>query len=212
MSVSTSPAVGNEMFVHNMRALWRHDPALALRIDAVADDERIPLEPTRSGAWTAKMSAPDGQTAYLHSRYDPHAEAERFVGSVSLEDKFCFVVSGMGLGYHILALFERLRGDAMIVCTEPSVPLIATALTCVDLADVIASNRFVILTDTDKTRLHERLKPVNALIMLGAQFVHHPPSMRVAQGEQGAITNVLAEFVAYARMSLATLMTNSRIT
>lgn len=212
MSISTSPAVGNEMFVHNMRALWRHDPWLALRVDAVGDDDRVALEPTRSGAWTAKMTTPAGQASYLHSRYDPHTEAERFVGSVSLEEKFCFVVSGMGLGYHILALFDRLRGDAIIVCTEPSIPLIATALSCVDLAEVIASGRFVILTDADKTRLHERLRSFNALIMLGAQFVHHPPSMRVAQGEQSAIAGVLAEFVAYARMSLATLMANSRIT
>ena len=77
MSISAGPSVGNEMFLHNMRALWRHDPALALRVDAVPDEQRISIEPARSGAWTAKMPTPDGQATYLHSRYDPHAEGHR---------------------------------------------------------------------------------------------------------------------------------------
>ena len=54
MSDTVAPAIGNELFVHNMRLLWRLDSDLALRIDAVADDERFELEPTRSGAWTAR--------------------------------------------------------------------------------------------------------------------------------------------------------------
>ncbi|MGB2987342.1 MAG: 6-hydroxymethylpterin diphosphokinase MptE-like protein [Phycisphaerae bacterium] len=212
MSDAAAPAVGNERFLHNMRALWRHDAELALRVDAVHDDERVSLEATRSGAWTAKMPTSEGSMVYLHSRYDPVAEAERFAASIPLEDKFCFVVSGLGLGYHVRALFERLRGDAFIICSEPSIQLIATALTCVDLAELIESKRLVILTDSSKTRLHERLKAYNTLMMLGAQFVRHPPSMRVAEKAHRAVTEAIAEFVTYTRMTLVTLVSNSRIT
>ncbi len=200
------------MFLHNMRALWRHDPKLALRIDAIGDEERIPLTPTRSGAWTAKVATPEGQTVYLHSRYDPEAEAQRFAASVEIEDKFCFVVSGIGLGYHVLALFERLRGDAFILAAEPSLPLISTALTCVDFTDLITSERFIILTDDDKAHLHERIKPHETLIMLGAQFVRHGPSIRIAEEGHAAITKVIAEFVTFERMTLLTLLQNARIT
>lgn len=206
------PAVGNEMFLHNMRALWRCDPQLALRVDAVHDTERLPLEQTRSGAWTAKGAALDGSTVYLHSRYDPVAEARRFAASVPIEDKFCFVVAGLGLGYHVKALVERLRGDAFILCAEPSIQLIATALSCIDLSDVIASSRLLILTDDDKTRLHGRLKDHSALMMLGAEFVRHQPSMRIAEKEHTRIITAIAEFVTFTRMSLLTLISNSRIT
>ena len=206
------PAAGNELFLHNMRALWRWDPVLAMRVDAVRDDQRIPVERTRSGAWTGRMVAPDGQAVYLHSRYDPSAEAKRFAASVNVEDKFCFVISGLGLGYPVLALSKRIKGDAVILCSEPSLELIATALTCVDLTELIGSRRFILLTDDDKARLHERLGPYNALIMLGAQFAHHPPSMRVAESSHKAINRVIAEFVTYTRMTLTTLVANSRIT
>jgi hypothetical protein len=158
------------------------------------------------------MSTPDGGDIYLHSRYDPVAEAERFAASIPLEDKFCFVVCGLGLGYHVRALFKRLRGDAFILCTEPSVRLIATALASVDLAEVIASKRFLILTDDNKTRLHERLKDRSTVMMLGAQIVRHPPSMRIAEAAHKAIAEVITEFVTYTRMTLITLVYNSRIT
>ena len=200
------------MFLHNMRALWRRDPAVALRVDAVHDEERLPLEPTRTGAWTVRVATPDGQATYLHSRYDPVAEAERFIASVPIEDKFCFVLSGSGLGYPVQALSNRLRGDAFIICIEPSIRLLATALSCVDLFDVIASGRLILLFDDDKTRLHERLKDFGTLMMLGAQFIRHAPSMRVAEEEYAAISTVIAEFVTYTRMSLLTLVSKSRIT
>ena len=145
------PAVAGELFIRNMRPLWRCDPQLALRVDAVCDNDRLPLEPTRSGHWTAQATTPQNAMCYLHSRYEPIREAERMADGVEIEDKYCFVISGMGLGYHVRALAERLRGEAFIIRSEPSVALIATAFTCVDLSDAIASGRLVILTDDDKT-------------------------------------------------------------
>jgi hypothetical protein len=212
MSIAATSAVGNELFVHNMRPLWRFDPELALRVDAVHDAERLPLEPARSGTWTTKASLPGGLSTYLHSRHDPVAEAEHWANAVPIEEKYCFVVSGLGLGYHVRALFERLRGDAFIVCVEPSLPLISTALSCTDLSEVLGSKRFVLLTDDDKTRLHARLQPYSTLMMLGAQFVRHVPSARLAEQAHAAITHVITEFVTFTRMSLMTLVGNSRIT
>ena len=97
-ATSTTMSAGNELFVHNMRMLWRRDPELAARVDAVCDDERLPLEPTRSGAHTVRMATPGGPAVYLHSKYDPHSEAERLADTLEVEDRYCFVVSGLGWG------------------------------------------------------------------------------------------------------------------
>ena len=207
-----TPTVGNELFVSNMRPLWRVDPTLALRIDAVTDEARFPIEPTKSGAWTVRATASDGKPLYLHSRYDPVSEAKRRAATVEIEGNFGFVVSGMGLGYHIVALCERLLGDAIVVICEPSVEMIATALTCVDFAELIESRRVVFLTDANKTRLHQVLQPFGTLIMLGTQFLRHEPSLRMAAADHAAIGNAIAEFVTYTRMTLMTLVSNSKIT
>jgi len=207
-----APPAGSELFVHNLRALWRHDAELALRVDAVADEDRVPVERTRSGAWTARVTGTTGTSVYLHSRHDPEAEARQWAAAIDVDDTFCFVVSGLGLGYHVRALFDRLHGEAFLICCEPSIPLIATALGCVDLAGVLGSKRFILLTDDDKARLHVQLNPHGTLMMLGTQFLRHAPSMRVAERDHASISRAVTEFVTYVRMSLLTLMGNSRIT
>jgi len=204
--------MGNEMFLHNMAALWRADPVLAMKVDAVDDEDRPRLEPARSGAWTVRAQASDGSPVYLHSRYDPQAEAEKLADAVKIEEKYCFVVSGFGLGYHLRALADRLRGDAFMLCTESSVKLIAAALTCVDLADLIRTGRLIILFSDDKARLHELVRTRNTLMMLGLQFVRHEPSIRVNPDFHARMSNLITEFATYTRMSLLTLVANSKIT
>lgn len=207
MTTTTRESAPPGVFLANLRALWAAEARLAAAVDAVDDEERLPLERTRSGEWTARAAS-----GYLHSRVDPTAEARRFAESIPLEDKFCIVVAGFGLGYHLRAIHERLRGDAFIICTEPSMSTIATALACVDLSDLIASGKLVVLTSPDKARLHELLAPLNTLMMLGAQFVRHAPSARSNDAAHTEINDGITDFISYTRMTLTTLVSNSRIT
>ncbi len=209
---SNASAAHQDLFLKNMRALWHRDSELALRVDAVDDDRRFPLQKAKTGGLTTKRQNAKGESTYLHSRYDPVKEARRIAEGVEIENTFCFVVLGMGLGYHVRALADRLRGDAFIVVAETSIELIATALTCVDLAEMITSNRLIFLTSPEKNRLHNRLQNHNTLMMMGAKFVQHPPSMGVAGEELNLITSAITEFVTFTRMSLMTLVGNSKLT
>ena len=204
---AADPAV----FVRNMAALYRRDPRLAQRIDEVEGGERWPLIRARSGAATVAVEGAGG-SVLLHSRYDPESEAERLIESVSLADRYCFVVLGFGLGYHVRALFDRLKGDAFIVVFEPSLRLLATALSWLDLSEVIDSGRLIVFDRIEKSELHEKLKTFNTLMMLGAQFVPHPPSMRVEAEFHGRARAAITEFVAYSRMTLLTLVGNAQVT
>lgn len=201
-----------DIFLANMGALWRRDPLLAMRVDAVDDRDRLTLEPTRSGAWTARLKGISGKTTYLHSRYDPQADAEQLVESAELDEKYCFIAVGMGLGYHVEMLCDRLKGDAFVICVEPSMVVLATALTCVDLSDPIARGRVIFIVDTDKARLHQMLGPVSSLFMLGTQFLRHPPSAQVEGDALNELCRMITEFATFQRMSLVTLMGNSKIT
>jgi hypothetical protein len=205
-------AADNELFCKNMAALWRVDPDLAVRIDEISDESRLPVEPTRSGHWTVAVPTATGTRAYLHSRYDPVSEAQKLAAAVETKGKFCFVISGFGLGYHVRALHERLHGDVVLIVTEPSLELLSTALATVDLSETLASNRVVILTDADKSRLHARLNAYNVLMMMGIQFVPHPASERAAKAFHVDLRKVITDFVAYTRTTLVTLVQNAQIT
>lgn len=201
-----------DIFLTNMRALWRRDPALALQLDAIDDDRRTPIERTKSGAWTARVRSEDGQSAYLHSRHDPVRDAKRLAESVDLSGKHCLVVSGFGLGYHVREMFARMKGQGVVICAEPDVSTLAAAMSCEDYSEWLLADRLLFLTSGDKSRLHERLQPHNMVMMLGTGFVEHPPSMRTARRAHGEITASIAEFVTFTRMNLMTLVANSKVT
>ncbi len=208
-SASARPPAG--LFVRNMSALWRKDPKLAQRVDDVPDGDRFEIITARSGDPTCRMRSEAGSTL-LHSKYNPAAEAEKLIDTIPLEDKFCYIVCGLGLGYHVRELYERLCSGCVIIVCEPSLPLLSTAFAHVDLSDMIESGRLVLLDRLDKAEVHDKLRPHNTLMMLGAQIVVHPPSDRIAGGFHSKARTVVTDYVAYSRMTLLTLVGNSQVT
>jgi hypothetical protein len=206
-----APHVCDAVYARNMSVLWRKDAALAHRIDQVSDSDRPVLVTARSGHPTTRVDTPTGQT-FLHSKYDPVSEAKKLIDATLLDDKFCFVVFGFGLGYHIVELFDRLKGDAVIVVIEPSLPILSAAMSAVDLTTQLASDRLVLLDRLDKSDIHERLRPHATMMMLGAQFVAHPASGQVAADFHTQARKTIIDYIAYARMTLLTLVGNSQIT
>jgi len=211
-SNTDTQAVDAACYLRNLALLWRYDAELATAIDAIADAARFNPERTRSDDWTVALPASDGRPAQLHSRYNPRAEAEKLVDGVETDDCYCFFVHGLGLGYHITALRERIADDAVIVVIEPNLALIATALAHVDLTAALDGGRLIFITSDEKSALHARLQPHTALMMLGARFVSHPPSQRVAGEFHGRVRALLTEFVAFSRTSVITLVHNAQIT
>ncbi len=140
-------------YLRNMALLWRHDPQLAMLVDAVPDSARPPVEKTRSGEWTVAITSQAGRRTYLHSRYDPKKEAGQIVDNAVTDDQYCFVVGGFGLGHHIVALEEAITSDAIVVVAEPDIALLAAALASVDLTKVLGDGRLIVLHSTDKVRL-----------------------------------------------------------
>lgn len=203
----------DDLFCRNLAALYRVDPRLAHRIDNARDDGTVTVEPARRGGATASVQVAGSQRPMaLHSRIDPAAEAQRFAEAVEIGASFCYVVSGFGLGYHLLALRERLKGDAFLLVTEPDLAVLKAAMETVDLAELFARDRCIILTGEDKGELQTRLEPHNTLMMMGAQFVSHPASERLNKEFHARLRKLLADHMTFCRMSLMTLVANSRNT
>jgi len=200
-------------YARNMAALFRADPRLAQRLDELEPDGSVLLEPGRHGGVTAAVRTPGaGRPIQVHSRVDPEAEAGRFAESVEVGTNLCFVVHGFGLGYHVRALYRRLKGEEILVVAEPDLQLLKAAMETVDLAEVFADRRCVILTSEDRGDIQTRLEPYGTQMMLGTRFVSHPPSERLNGPFHAGIRRMLAEHMTANRMALVTLVANSRIT
>lgn len=208
----TAISTENPVLQKNLLALALTDPALMKQLACVPAEDRLTLINTRSGHMTATFDCSDGGRCTLASKYDPPAEANRLVDSIQLEGAYCFVVGGMGLGFHVKALCDRLQGDYLVIVSESSLNILATALEVVDLSEPLACGRIMFLTDANKTNLHNRLAPHNTLVMLGARFVSHGPSDRLAGSFHQQIRAMITDYVSFSKTSMITLVSNARVT
>ncbi len=211
-AVISISSISDQLYCKNMAALFRVDARLAQRVDEYIDDGSVVVEASKRGAATVSVRVADDKQIYLHSRVDPEDEAKRLAEGVDVGEDFCYIVGGFGLGHHVKALRARLKGEAFLIVTEPNLLLLRAAMETVDLADIFANDRCIILTTADKGEVQSRLEPHNTLMMMGAQFVSHPASDRVAGEFQAAMRKLIADHMTFCRMSLVTLVANSRIT
>lgn len=199
--------------LRNLAALWAADPRLAADLEALHPTPAYAVEPSRTGPPTLALTPPGAaRPIYLHSRHQPLDEARRLIDAAAVADKFAFYVHGLGLGYHVEALFERASDEALLFIFEPDLRLIWTALDQRDLTRLIESRRVVFITRADKADLFVRLIPHAALISVGAESILHPPSLQVSAEFHRQVQTWLGEFASFSRTSLNTLVLNSRRT
>ncbi|MBN1436432.1 MAG: DUF115 domain-containing protein [Sedimentisphaerales bacterium] len=208
-------------YVANMRALWRCAPKLAIAIDQIDPLDLIECKPTRSNHLTCQLPNAAGQDVYLHSRYDPIKEAQKWVQGV--EDlarqqeaqnpnrvPMCYFVDGFGLGYHIQQLFQSLAGEAFIVVSEPNLPLLRTALQHCDYSEMLDSERLIIITQADRNEIFNKLQDKSTAMMMGIVFTK--TLVKVNENFHTQIHTLVAEYASFLRAHTISLLHNSIIT
>jgi hypothetical protein len=193
--------------VGNLAALWDTEPALAREIEAALEGAGHRVEQSKSGLATVCVEA-GGKNIYLHSRYQPVAEAQRLIESVSTEQKTAFYLLGLGLGYHLEVLFERASEEAIFCIFEPDVRVIRAALESRDLTKLITSRRLLWFWELDKPGLFRRLTPHTALVSVGTETIVHPPSVQVNEAFHNQVKVWLGEYASFCRTNMNTLLLN----
>lgn len=212
MTASATDTGLNQIYLDNMRALWRNDPRLAHKIDELDIDASLEVQPSKSGPPTASVLTKDGRKLFLHSRYDPQREAREFCEGLGKDEVYAVIVSGLGLGYHVKALIEAFGNEIVIVVSEPDLVTIKTALEHTDLTAALRSGRTEILTTLDKDLLHTRLERHSAMLMLGTVFAVPPVARDVNAEFHNACRDQVMDYAAFARMTLLTLVRNAGLT
>lgn len=196
----------------NLAALWALDAKLAERIESLHPLDPYALQESKSGAWTVAVQTAEGRSAFLHSRYEPVAEAKRLVDTLEIGEQIVFYVFGLGLGYHVDELLRRISNEAIICVFEPDLRLFRTAMEARDLTNILDSRRVMFFTQSEKADLFTRLTPQTAMVSLGTMTLVHPPSRQLHPAFFDQFETWLAEFASFGRTSLNTLVLNGRRT
>jgi len=91
----------------------------------------------------------EGQTYYVHSKYDPQNEAEKFIEQFELLPSQHVFFYGLGLGYHIRAMQEKL-GETPFTIYEPNPAILYHFLCTYSLRDFAFKNlRHIYMGDSE---------------------------------------------------------------
>lgn len=141
----------------NMALLRERFPAVYDRVSAVADDGSVEAVQTSGGEFVPAVVR-DGKRLFVHSRFDPRKEAERFIGGIDPAEYDLFIVSGFGFGYHAEELLSRMGGDSILLAIEKSPLMLRKALECRDLSGLLSDARLLLLIDPTEDEIAAALR------------------------------------------------------
>lgn len=142
------------------------------------------LETTLSGYRTVRHL---GKGLYLHSNINPMEEAGTLVRLCFDPNVDRYAVWGLGLGYHIVRLFEEARGSVEITVFEPDKELVDLTMKY-GVLSTIETSKINIIVDITGRAFSEYIAQDNVGVLM------HYPSIKKIQNEK--IREILSQFFA----------------
>ncbi|MCZ8536937.1 DUF115 domain-containing protein [Paenisporosarcina quisquiliarum] len=172
-------------------------------VEKNAKTGNIIVEQAKTGVQTLKMLI-DGKMQYVHSKYDPKKDAQRFVDKFESENIKHVIFVGMGLGYHV-ENFTKAHPDTKYSIYEPDEQALLTYLSCKSIYDLPINNLVRIFTGTDEEILMRELKSL-LQSSNGVLKIITLPVYEKIYSEQ--IELIMKELVESMKIKKSTLVTN----
>lgn len=109
----------------------------------------------------------------LHSKYEPIKEAKKIVEKIDYDRDSLIIVFGLGLGYHLFELKNRISKDTRVFIIEHNLDALKNALLNVDLSPIFDSPQFLLLFG------NKEMIDLQVMVQVGANFYNMALNMQV---------------------------------
>ena len=129
---------------------------------------------------------------FLHSKYDPHKEAQTFCRQYSELDCETIVIFGFGFGYHVEEL-RRLNPDIEIIVFELVPELLIEAFQCRDFSKLLENDKINLVSEKELPAFAAAFQDIHKKIIQEkkCQIVIHPQAVEAAPPEFQKVVNAL---------------------
>ncbi len=170
------------------------------------------MVPTRSGHATVRVVREDGRPVFLHSRFDPIREARNQIGNLDIQPLDTVIVLGLGLGYAVVALADRLSSGNHLIVVERDPALFNAARADPAFQGVLRRPRTYFFLGCGADDLYDFLLPhLTTFLAAGLKLVRHPASLSAFPSYYEAFRKRIEDFVRSGGVTLRTAMYLSRI-
>ncbi|MFH1863071.1 MAG: glycosyltransferase [bacterium] len=165
----------------NLKRIFIHDPDLAAELRRSFQENPLEIRFSKAG-----LPVPVIEKKCLHSSFDPHLEAQRWMESLNLEpsENSLYIVNGIGFGYHLEELLKIISPERLIV-VEKDISLAAHALALRPPETFPTGIQFIIGKSPAQVYQAIQLRQPEQTVLL-----EHPPSIRLHHGYFNTISGI----------------------
>ena len=186
---------------NNMEVIRRVHPQLNLKLSQQRDVELIEVIDSRNGE-KVPVVVFDDRRIYIHSRFDPFKEAERFIDGIDPAKFDLFIVFGFGFGYHIEVLIKKMRKYSTLLVLEKSSEMLMKAATFRKLVSLFQDDRIRILVDPLEDDLATALKGKSSYRV---SFFTHRGSFQIDPNYYNNLKRIAKSYLSLKDVNIATL-------
>ncbi len=191
------------ILIDNLNFLTERFPLLWQAIKPIEGKipERVEVISAKNGTPTLVVDS-EGKSLYLHSSYNPEAEAERFISQFTGVEEYSHVFFfGVGLGYHLKAFMKKYP-EMDFTIYEPVPEILYTYLSTHLLTDLPVKNLKNLYVETSPANRPLLLKDFTDFSDGNVLFISLPSYERVFPDLTKSFLNSFQNIVASKRINL----------
>lgn len=175
----------------NLAIMETRDPELAALMRSDLDCSHIEAFPSqRPDVVTARVTLPSGEQVLLHNMEDPIGSAVRSAEKHDMKGANGSVVLGFGLGYLARELARKAEKRHTLIICEADPAMLKTALTLVDLHEVLDSDYIRILVG-EQIPLQDWISRLATKFMTAkVEVISYGPSIRIKPAIYGELEGI----------------------
>jgi hypothetical protein len=181
--------------------LIKNHPELYARIINADNKNNISIIESKAGGKIPAVFI-DGKNIYIHSKYDPCKEAERFISEIDPLAFTLFIVFGFGFAYHIEELKKFINNNCTVLIIEKNPLIIKNAIIERDLTGILNDERIRILCDPDEDNISDALKGLSSRKV---SFLTHRGSFQIDPEYYTNMRGILRSYLSVKDVNIATL-------
>jgi 2-polyprenyl-3-methyl-5-hydroxy-6-metoxy-1,4-benzoquinol methylase len=165
-----------KLFFENQKYIMRYNPRLAaLVFNEQRDRLGFTLSKAKNGDITCFLQT-SAARVFLHSKFNPTQEAENIIKRQDYSASGVWIILGLGLGYYLFALLEKIKGDDLVLIIEREPTIFRYSLSLFDWREIFQDERFDIIIGANVTIKQEFWR---RMIEEEPKYLKHKPLCRI---------------------------------
>jgi hypothetical protein len=188
-------------FKQSIEIIKNSNPALFSMLEDSGKNDKVSVIDSKTGEKVPEVEV-NNTKMLIHSKFDPHKEAVRFICEINASNFDLFVVFGFGFAYHLEELIKKIGPDVTVLALEKDPAIIKEAISSRNLTALLSDDRLKIIANPDEDKISEILKGRSSHRV---SLITHRGSFQLDPDYYNNLNRIIKSYLSTKEVNIATL-------